>query len=102
MRRAARVDPNQKAIVDALRKVGATVQHLHQLGQGCPDLLVAYRDALYLMEVKQPKGKLTPDQVEWIRVWGGPVFVVRTPEEALLVLASNGNCHAANLSEEAV
>ena len=40
---AARVDANQPEIVKALRGVGATVQHLHKVGQGCPDLMVGWR-----------------------------------------------------------
>lgn len=36
-RRKARVDANQSEVVAALRAVGATVQHLHMVGGGCPD-----------------------------------------------------------------
>lgn len=43
MRRRAHTDRNQPAIVAALRGIGATVQPLHAVGQGCPDLLVGYR-----------------------------------------------------------
>lgn len=32
--RAARVDQNQAEIVAALRKAGASVQHLHTIGKG--------------------------------------------------------------------
>ena len=38
--RAKRVDQNQKDVVKALRDSGAYVFHLHEVGQGCPDLLV--------------------------------------------------------------
>jgi hypothetical protein len=34
MRYAAAVDANQSTIVEALRDLGATVHHLHQLGGG--------------------------------------------------------------------
>lgn len=40
MRRAAKVDDNQGEIVQALKHTSARIQHLHQLGGGCPDLLV--------------------------------------------------------------
>ena len=71
MRRAARVDFNQTEIVEALRKVGVSVQSLASIGKGCPDLLASKGDAMWLIEVKGPKGTLTPDQVkfmhgEWI------------------------------------
>ena len=48
----ARVDANQPVIVAALRAIGATVQHLHAVGQGCPDILVGYDGVNFLMEIK--------------------------------------------------
>ena len=39
MRRAARVDRNHSEIVEALRRVGASVQPLHGVHDGVPDLL---------------------------------------------------------------
>lgn len=87
MRRAARVDANQELIVEALRVFGATVQHLHTVGQGCPDLLVGRRGVTYLLEVKMPKEELTEDQGKWIAEWrGSKVHIVRTPEEAIACL----------------
>jgi hypothetical protein len=52
VRRAAKVDANQREVVAALRGAGATVQLLHAVGEGCPDLLVGYRGGNYLLEVK--------------------------------------------------
>ncbi len=85
--RAARVDANQAEIVDALRKVGCTVQPLHAVGQGVPDLLVGYRGNNVLIEVKDgskpPSArKLTPDQVNWHGDWRGQVVVVQNVKEA--------------------
>lgn len=90
-RRAARVDANQKIIVKALRQSGATVEHLHAVGSGCPDILVGYRGSNYLMEIKDgkkpPSGrKLTPDQVEWHGAWRGQVAIVKSVTEALSVI----------------
>lgn len=90
-RRAAKVDANQKQIVKALRDAGATVQHLHAVGAGCPDLLVGFRGINYLMEVKDghkpPSArKLTDDQVTWHRDWRGNAHVVKSITEALAVL----------------
>jgi Holliday junction resolvase len=70
MRRAARTDANHAAIVDALRKAGAHVTSLAAIGDGCPDLLVGYRQRLYVLEVKDgtkpPSAReLTADQVQW-------------------------------------
>lgn len=94
MRTDAKVDANQPAIVAALRKVGATVQSLAQLGDGVPDLLVGWAGDLWLLEVKdpqQPKNKqqLKPMQVEWHRRWQGkPVAIVLSPEEALRAIGA--------------
>ena len=85
MRTAARIDLNQPEIVAALRKIGATVQHLHTIGAGCPDILVGYRGQNILMEIKMP-GKayqLTPDEFLWHAAWQGSVWVVRSPAEAV-------------------
>lgn len=87
----SRVDANQKQIVKALRQAGATVQHLHAVGAGCPDLLVGFRRINYLMEVKDGKKppsarKLTADQVEWHDEWRGWAHVVKSVDEALAVL----------------
>ena len=88
MRRAAKVDANQSEIVAALRKAGATVQPLHTVGQGCPDLLVGHHGRNILMEVKDgskpPSGRsLTDDQVKWVNAWRGQWVLVNSIEDAL-------------------
>lgn len=93
MRRAAKVDSNQAEIVKALRKVGATVQVLSAVGQGCPDLLVGYRSVNVLLEVKDgskpPSArKLTPDEEAFHRTWRGPVFVVNDILDALRAIGA--------------
>jgi hypothetical protein len=85
MRKIARTDENQAAIVAELRKAGATVQSLHQLGGGVPDILVGIDGKNYLLEIKTRTGRMTPDESEWHRAWRGDVCVVRTPDEALIV-----------------
>ena len=52
MRKHGRTDSNQSDIVKALRKAGATVQSLADVGGGCPDLLVGYFGYCILFEVK--------------------------------------------------
>lgn len=91
MRRAAKTDASQTAIVCALRAAGASVQSLAAVGAGCPDLLVGHAGRTYLMEIKEPhvKGRLRPSQVDWHMAWvpyGGPLFVVETPDQALKAL----------------
>ena len=83
MRTAARVDINQAAIVKALRQCGVSVQSMAQIGKGCPDLLVGHHNKNWAIEVKGAKGKLTPDQLEWIQAWRGEVHIVRTVDDAL-------------------
>lgn len=79
---AKKVDANQAEIVEFLRSCNATVQHLHAVGKGCPDLLVGFRGRNLLMEVKVAKGKLTPDQVTWHGGWEGQVCIVHDVDEA--------------------
>lgn len=83
MRRARRTDGNQKAIVHALRAAGRTVEVLSDVGRGVPDLLVSFRGVNYLLEVKIPGAKLTPDEDKWHDGWDGPVSVVTTEQEAV-------------------
>ena len=88
MRRAARVVANQSDIVEALRVVGCTVQPLHAVGQGVPDLLVGFRGQNLLIEVKDgskppSRRRKTEDQVIWHDAWRGQVAVVRNVQEAL-------------------
>ena len=87
-RRAAKVDVNQPAIVAAIRKLGWTVQHLHSLGQGCPDIMVGAKGKNYLFEIKNPEydGELTDDEQDWHDSWRGQVAVVETIEDILEVV----------------
>lgn len=47
----AKVDNNQKKIVEALRAIGAVVKHVHQV-KNLFDILVAYRGEVFLIEIK--------------------------------------------------
>ena len=89
MRRDARVDSNQVAVVAALRKIGASVLHLHQLGKGTPDLLAGYHGRAVLLEVKRPGEEPNALQVEFIKGWRGEVHVVHSPLEAVRALTGN-------------
>lgn len=92
MRTAARVDANQPEIVDMLRKIpGCTVQPLHQVGKGCPDLLIGWMGDNYLIELKDgdkppSKRKLTKDEKRWHHKWAGQVHVANDFDECLAVL----------------
>lgn len=91
---ARRVDKSQHAIVKALRAAGAFVEpRLSRVGGGVSDLLVAYRGAWYVLELKTPGNEKKHSaaemrkQVAWllgVKVVGQiAVPVVRTPVEAL-------------------
>jgi hypothetical protein len=95
VRRAAHVDANQPAIVQALLDAGCTVQSLAQVGLGCPDILVGYAGVNVLMEVKNLDGLngnvrrgfgLSKEQLSWQGRWKGQVTTVHGPEEAIEVV----------------
>ena len=91
MRRAAKVDDNQKDIVKALRAIGATVRIVTQ-GEGIPDLLVGFRGHTVLMEVKDgdkpPSArKLTEAEQKFFEEWrGGMLAVVESVDDAIALL----------------
>lgn len=91
MRRAARVDGNQREIVRRLRLIGARVTSTAGVGNGFPDIVVGYRRRNYLFEIKDPaqppnKRKLTPMEREWHRDWRGEAHVIESFEDALEVM----------------
>jgi hypothetical protein len=80
MRRAAKRDASEVAIVDALRQAGYWV---YRMIQPC-DLLVYRSGRWWVLEVKLPGARPRKDQEaqqEFLRLTGTPI--VRTPEEAL-------------------
>lgn len=83
------VDRNQRAIMDALRAIGATVLHLPATAAGLPDLLVGFRGRTLLLEVKNPatrygRAGMAASQRQFAQTWNGaPVYVVTTPSEAM-------------------
>lgn len=83
MRRAARTDKNHLQIVVAFRTLGAAVVSLASLGRGIPDLLVSVRGVTWLVEVKTPTGKETPDQVRFAAAWQGCRAIVRDEESVM-------------------
>ena len=89
--KACRVDRNQPEIVAACVAIGASVQHLHMVGRGCPDIVVGFRGKNYLFEIKdplQPKSKqvLTPSEERWHQMWWGELHIVYTGEQAINIL----------------
>lgn len=92
MRRAARTDGNQLAVVNLLRSVGATVAVTSHVGGGFPDLVVGWRGRVFFIEVKDgskpPSSRLlTPAEEafksQWDRCSPGTYRVVTSPKDAL-------------------
>lgn len=104
LRRGGNPDAAQGPIVDALRRVGASVVIISKVGGGCPDLLAGYRGQTFLLEVKSVltsegkdgytrtrKTRVDAGQVEFVAAWrGGPLHIVHTPEEALEAVGASG------------
>lgn len=93
MRRAARTDANHSKVVKALRRVGASVQDLSRVGDGCPDLLVGFRQRTFVLAVKdgaknESDRKLTSEQVRWHQSWQGQKAIVLSEEEALKAIGA--------------
>lgn len=93
-RYARKVDSNQPTIVSALRSIGVGVHVASSAGNGCSDLICAFRGVLYLLEIKNLDGKgnrLTEDQVrlhDMLRQHGVKVHVVTSEDEALAVFGA--------------
>lgn len=82
---ARRTDRNQPEIVKAFRKHGFMVLHLHEVGKGVFDLMVAKHGINLFVEVKDhskpPSARqLTPKQKRWHFTWTGARCVVTRVE----------------------
>jgi len=73
-----RRDANEPLVVETLEKFGFSVERLDTPA----DLLVGHGGMTWLVEVKQPKGRLNEKQSEFAREWKGHFAVIRSAEEA--------------------
>jgi len=80
-----RSDANQKEIVKKWRKInGASYVDLHNVRNGCPDLLLGYGGFNFLIEVKSsPKATLTKEQDKFFVKWTGGVKRVNSFEDVI-------------------
>jgi hypothetical protein len=94
MRRAARRDDNEQAIIKAMREAGAYVKVIND--EGLFDLLVSYRGKTLLIEVKDgakpPSARrLTEAEQKFHDEWpGADLYIVNSVEEAIALLATCG------------
>lgn len=91
MRRIARVDDNQKLIVEQLRKLGVSVAITSMIGKGFPDFICGYRGKNYMIELKdgsKPKSQkgLTMDEAKFHTAWKGQVDKCENLDEICKVL----------------
>jgi hypothetical protein len=97
LRRAAKVDLNHEEIVKVLRLAGCSVLSLAPVGEGVPDLLV-YSPRMrrtFLAEVKNgaevPSHRgLNAQQRAFADHWGGPIYVITSPIDALAAADGRG------------
>jgi len=88
LRHNARKDANHNELVEILEKGGMVVKDTSKLMQGFPDLLVWHMEAWHFVEIKNPntaygKKGLSKSQQKFADDWkGGPVFILRTKEDA--------------------
>lgn len=90
-----RTDANHAEIVAALRAAGAAVQSLASVGEGVPDLLVAFRGAWYVIEAKDGKKsssrkRLTAAEKAWHEKFGAcaAVHTAECVDEALTIIGA--------------
>ena len=92
MRRIARVDENQSAIVDALRSMGGTVAITSMVGQGFPDAVLGAYGQTMLLEIKDgakspSRRRLTAAQQPFHASWkGSPIVVVDSVNAAIILM----------------
>lgn len=78
-------DENEPEIIEALEAIGCTVRKVNAEPY---DLLVGRMGWTFAIEVKTPKGKLTPAQRLFQLNWRGQYAVVRSPAEALIAVGA--------------
>lgn len=88
MRKRGRVDSNQSRIVKELRQAGCSVAITSSLGSGFPDLVVGWRGANYLFEIKDGTlplsgRRLTDEEKTFRDSWTGQYYVIESSGNAL-------------------
>ena len=83
-----RVDENQKQIIHTFIALGATVLNLSRVGEGCPDLLIGFKNKSVLVEIKKDsKAMFTEPQVKFMQNWrGGPVSRIDSVDAAIRLI----------------
>jgi hypothetical protein len=92
VRHAARIDGNQNEIVEALRSIpDLSVSVTSRVGRGFVDIVVGYRGANFMFELKDPTKpkadqELTPEQQKFHAAWKGQIQKVFSLKEIITTL----------------
>jgi len=91
VRHRARRDDNHKDIVATFRACHASVLDTASLGNGAPDLMIAYNGQTVAVEIKDgtkpPSArKLTDDEIEFQRAWKGRYEIVISVDNVIALL----------------
>lgn len=86
-----KVDSNHAAVMQALRDAAMKPVSTAAVGDGFPDILVAYRGVCIPLEVKDgakspSERKLTAAEQKFADEWPGPLAIVESPEEAVIAV----------------
>jgi Holliday junction resolvase len=83
-----RVDENQSQLINTFIALGASVLNLSRVGEGCPDLLIGYKNKSVLVEVKTNERKpFTESQVKFMQNWrGGAVSRIDSVDAAIRLI----------------
>ena len=83
-----RVDENQKQIIHTFTALGASVLNLSRVGEGCPDILIGYKNVSCLVEIKRnEQARYTDSQVKFMQNWrGGPISRIDSVDAAIRLI----------------
>ena len=76
-----RKDANHREIAQAFERLGCFVFDTSAVGGGYPDIVAATGEDVLMVEIKTPKGKLTNQQIDFIRRWPGTIHIISTVEQ---------------------
>ncbi len=82
----SRKDANQNDIVEELEAAYCSVEDLHKVGGGVPDILVGHNIRNFLFEIKVEGEYLRPNQEKWHDIWRGQAITIWTAHEALVYM----------------
>lgn len=82
---ARRKDVNHNLLAEAFIKLGYSVVDTSRLGDDFPDILVARRGQIALIEIKAEKGKMTDGQWTFYKNFPGLIFICKTIEDVMRI-----------------